>query len=75
MKDLEVGNLPPTTSSVTLDGNEVFFWYKKIDEVILNRVKMEVQRRGSTFFGGGTTKLMFSLGVTMELAVSELLLN
>jgi hypothetical protein len=52
MKDLEVGNLPPTTDSVTLDGNEVFFWYKKIDEVILNRVKMEVQRRGSTFFGG-----------------------
>jgi hypothetical protein len=52
MKDLEVGNLPPTTSSVTLDGNEVFFWYKKIDEVTLNRVKMEVQRRGSTFFLG-----------------------
>jgi hypothetical protein len=26
MKDLEAGNLLPTTNSVTLDGNDVFFF-------------------------------------------------
>jgi hypothetical protein len=50
IRDLEDGNLRPITNSVAIDGSDIFFWYKKIDEVIINRVKKEVQCRGTSYF-------------------------
>jgi len=45
IRELEDGALHP----ISVEGKEVFFWYKKIDEVVAHRVKLELQFHGKNF--------------------------
>ncbi len=50
IRELEVGALQPISDSVVVDGEHVMYWYRKIDEVILDRLHTEFKSRGPNYF-------------------------
>jgi hypothetical protein len=49
IRELEQGALLPICDSIVLNNTKVYFWYKKINEAILHRLKVEVNARGTPF--------------------------
>jgi hypothetical protein len=47
IRELEDGCLYPISSETVIDGKNVFFWHKKIDEVVVHRIQLELEHRGS----------------------------
>jgi len=63
MRELELGALLPVCGSIDIGGNEIFFWYKNIDDAIIHRMKLEFEYRGRDFFQNkGYNKLDVVLG-------------
>ena len=50
VRELERGSLQPISGSVDVDGVGITFWYKKIDEAVVHRMKTEMDYRGREFF-------------------------
>jgi hypothetical protein len=50
IQELEVGALQPISDSVVVDGEHITYWYRKIDEVILDRLHTEFKSRGPNYF-------------------------
>jgi hypothetical protein len=50
LRELELGTLLPICDSVEIGGTQIHFWYKKIDDAIIHRIKLEVECRGADFF-------------------------
>ncbi len=49
LRELEEGVLNPISGEKVIDGKTVFFWHKKIDEVVAHRVKLELKYHGQNF--------------------------
>jgi len=43
VRELERGSLQPISGSVDVDGVGITFWYKKIDEAVVHRMKTEIK--------------------------------
>jgi hypothetical protein len=50
LQELELGTLLPICDSGEIGSTQIFFRYKRIDEAIIHRTKVEVQYRGIDFF-------------------------
>jgi hypothetical protein len=50
MRELELGALLPVCGSIDIRGNEIFFWYKNIDDAIIHCMKLEFEYQGRVFF-------------------------
>jgi hypothetical protein len=63
MRELELGALLPVCGSIDIRGNEIFFWYKNIDDAIIHCMKLEFEYQGRVFFQNkGYNKLDVVLG-------------
>jgi hypothetical protein len=50
LRELELGTLLPICNSIDIGSTQIYFWYKKINEAIIHRIKLEVECRGAEFF-------------------------
>jgi hypothetical protein len=50
IRELEQGTLSPIVGKAVIDGEDINFWYKNIDEVISHRLLIELKGRGRDFF-------------------------
>lgn len=50
LRELEEGTLLPITDSVDIDGKKIFFWYKKLDEVVMHRLSLDIQQQTWRYF-------------------------
>jgi len=50
LRELEEGTLLPITDSVDIDGKKIFFWYKKLDEVVMHHLSLDIQQRTWRYF-------------------------
>jgi hypothetical protein len=50
IRELEQGTLSPIVDMAVINGEDINFWYKNVDEVISHRILIELKGRGRFFF-------------------------
>ena len=50
IRELEQGTLSPIVDMAVINGEDINFWYKNVDEVISHRILIELKGRGRDFF-------------------------
>ncbi len=48
--ELEVGALATIPGCVTVRGDSITFWYRKVDEAVKHRLKMGINSKGAQYF-------------------------